>query len=159
MASNNSASSAYAAASLQRTLGRIPGYAPKKKEDMLKGEKEARKKAAKEAALSLISDPPQNLHSLKLSISSKYRILFLKNSEIMKYVPASHSSIRARLLKSPTRTLSGVSPIALMPPPSSCCGECIYCPKSEACDEIAMTKQLAGKARSAAGRAKKLRTT
>ena len=131
MASNNSASSAYAAASLQRTLGRIPGYAPKKKEDMLKGEKEARKKAAKEAALSLISDPPQNLHSLKLSISSKYRILFLKNSEIMKYVPASHSSIRARLLKSPTRTLSGVSPIAIMPLPALCGGHCTYCPRGE----------------------------
>ena len=35
--------------------------------------------------------------------------------------------------------------------------ECIYCPRSEACDEIAMMTQLGGKARPAAGRAKKSR--
>jgi amino-acid N-acetyltransferase len=37
--------------------------------------------------------------------------------------------------------------------------ECIYCPKSEACDEIAMMTQLGGKARPAARRPKRSRTT
>jgi elongator complex protein 3 len=68
---------------------------------------------------------------LKNSLSEKYSISFLKNSEIMRFIPQSNSPIRARLLKSPTRTLSGISPIAIMPPPAACPGRCIYCPKGE----------------------------
>jgi elongator complex protein 3 len=46
-------------------------------------------------------------------------------------VPSSNRKLRALLLKSPTRTLSGVSPVAIMPPPAPCGGACIYCPKGE----------------------------
>ena len=140
------ADSAYAAAALQRTLGRIPGYAQAKKGAATEKELASRIAAAKEAAESLLSDPSQNLHSLKLSMSAKYGITFLKNSEILRHIPkgpasASSSSlrtspnriaaVRALLLKSPTRTLSGVSPVALMPLPAPCGGFCTYCPQGE----------------------------
>lgn len=116
---------------LQHKLGRIPAYSPEKKKRAAQSSLAAREKAAKEAAASLISNPHQNLHSLKLSMSSKYGILFLKNSEILRYIPKSNVRLRNLLLKSPTRTLSGVSPIALMPLPAACGGFCTYCPQGE----------------------------
>lgn len=67
----------------------------------------------------------------KAAISSKYRIPYLRNSEILHFVPKGNARLRRLLIKSPTRTLSGVSPIAIMPPPMPCPGRCIYCPKGE----------------------------
>lgn len=127
-----SASSAYAAAALQQKLGRIPKFSPKRKRGS-KADVSLRKKAAKEAALSLFASPFQNIARLKNSLSEKYGILYLKNSEILAFVPRSqeNSSLRQMLLKSPTRTLSGVSPVAIMPPPAYCGGKCTYCPKGE----------------------------
>ena len=125
-----SAHSAYAAAALQKKLGRIPGYSPKL-ERTAASVRGLRQKAAQEAALSLLSDPLQNLHVLKLRLSEKHGISFLKNSEMLLFIPRRQAALRQSLLKSPTRTLSGISPIALMPPPSPCGGECIYCPKGE----------------------------
>lgn len=125
------AHSAYAAALLQQELGRIPGYSPKKKKGASPSELQTRAAAAKEAAASLVSDPLQSLHELKLSISKKYRIPFLKNSEILRFIPRSRFSLQQLLLKSPTRTLSGISPLAIMPLPAPCGGKCIYCPRVE----------------------------
>ena len=130
MTDTATADSAYAAAALQAKLGRIPRYAQTKK-DMPEKERTSRIAAAKEASESLLSDPHQNLHALKLSMSSKYGILFLKNSEILHHIPRSHYSLRNRLLKYPTRTLSGISPIAIMPLPAPCGGYCTYCPRGE----------------------------
>jgi elongator complex protein 3 len=90
-----------------------------------------RQYAAREAAASLEGDPQQDIPSLKNRISSKYGIPFLKNSEILAFVPRTSVALRALLLKSPTRTLSGVSPVALMPPPFPCPGRCTYCPRGE----------------------------
>ena len=126
-----SAHSAYAAAALQKELGRIPAYRPDPKNGRTGGERAVRARAAKEAAACLLSGGPQSLQELKLRLSGKHGIPFLRNSEILRFIPRSQISLRQSLLKSPTRTLSGVSPIALMPPPSSCCGECIYCPRGE----------------------------
>ncbi|VVB98694.1 Uncharacterised protein [uncultured archaeon] len=128
MAKRHSASSAYAASLLQKTLGRIPGYAPTKRTTQNAA---ARAKAAKEAAHSLLEDPHQNLHSLKLAASSKHSITFLKNSEILRFIPKSNITVHNILLKSPTRTLSGISPVALMPLPALCGGHCVYCPRGE----------------------------
>lgn len=142
----NTADSAYAAAALQRTLGRIPRYERKKKNAGTKSELAVREKAAKEAAASLVSSPSKPLHAVKLAMSAKYGIRFLKNSEIIRHVPKGHAgasapasraqakrfaAIRALLLKSPTRTLSGVSPVAIMPLPAPCGGFCTYCPRGE----------------------------
>lgn len=140
------ADSAYAAAAIQKKLGRIPGYSPEKKGTATEKERSARTLAAKEAADFLLSNPSQHLHPLKLSISSKYGIRFLKNSEILRHIPKGYASgsspssrippkrvaaVRALLLKSPTRTLSGISPVAIMPLPAPCGGFCTYCPKGE----------------------------
>ncbi len=130
MASEATANNATEAASIQRKLHRIPRYAPRAKspdEEV----KKLREKAAKEAARLLIANPKQRLQHLKLRLSENYGILFLKNSEILKHIPPSQSKMRHLLLKSPTRTLSGVSPVALMPPPAYCGGRCTYCPKGD----------------------------
>jgi len=125
-----SAGSAYAAARLQAELGRIPAFEPKKRE-IGKGEAAPRRKAAKESAAILLENPKTDLPSLKNSLAVKYGIRYLKNSEILPFIPKSNPSLRSLLLKSPTRTLSGVSPIAIMPPPAFCGGRCTYCPKGE----------------------------
>lgn len=126
----NSAHSAYAAADLQSKLGRIPGFSPEKK-GLTEKEARAREHAASEAALHLLENPNASLAALKSHLATKHAIPYLKNSEILAFIPRSGISLRARLLKSPTRTLSGVSPVAIMPPPAPCGGCCTYCPKGE----------------------------
>ena len=147
MAKTLSASSAYAASLIQKKTGRIPGYAQNKKKAS-KSEISSRIAAAKEAAESLLKNPSQHLHTLKISISAKHHLTFLKNSEILRFIPKSNSAlqsssarlsvgsqklanIRSLLLKSPTRTLSGISPVAVMPLPALCGGHCTYCPRGE----------------------------
>ncbi|MCX8198030.1 MAG: tRNA uridine(34) 5-carboxymethylaminomethyl modification radical SAM/GNAT enzyme Elp3 [Candidatus Micrarchaeota archaeon] len=125
-----SAENATLASIIQKATGRLPPFKAKvRKPDA--HESAIRQAAAKEAAAMLQQQGAENLNSIKLAICGKYRIAFLKNSEILAHVPASSQSLRAFLLKSPTRTLSGVSPIAIMPPPSPCGGSCTYCPKGE----------------------------
>jgi elongator complex protein 3 len=125
------AHSAYAAAAIQEKSGRLPKYSPNTERDATKKELASRGAAAREAASSLVSSPSQSLPKLKHALSSKYGIAFLKNSEILSFIPAQNEGVRRQLLKSPTRTLSGISPIAIMPPPAPCGGHCIYCPKGE----------------------------
>ncbi|MCX8194740.1 MAG: tRNA uridine(34) 5-carboxymethylaminomethyl modification radical SAM/GNAT enzyme Elp3 [Candidatus Micrarchaeota archaeon] len=122
-----SASSGYAAAAIQRLIGKIPPFKPRKDKE---GEAGQRISAAKEAA-ALLVEKKFPLSQVKKSISEKYKIPYLKNSEILRFVPRSQTALRSLLLKSPSRTLSGVSPIAIMPPPASCGGNCIYCPRGE----------------------------
>ncbi len=128
MHSKDTAHSATAAAKLLKRLGKLPFYSYNKKKPGKK-ELETRKKAAKQAANELIKSPSQNLQALKGKISSEHKILFLKNSEILQHIPKSRNKLRNRLIKAPTRTLSGVSPIAIMFSPFPCGGGCIYCPK------------------------------
>jgi elongator complex protein 3 len=52
-----------------------------------------------------------------------------KNSEILKRTESERA--RALLMRKPTRSLSGVTVIALMTAPSQCPGSCIYCPGGE----------------------------
>jgi elongator complex protein 3 len=107
--------------------GSLPKFSPKERSFKDK----ARQPAAKEAADALARNPLQNMERLKNRISRAHGISYLKNSEILAFVPKAQAALRRALLKSPTRTLSGVSPIALMPPPTPCPGRCIYCPKGE----------------------------
>jgi len=130
LAKNDSAHSATSAAQIQKRTGRIPSFLPKKKAVSV-AESAQRGAASNEAALLLEKNPQQDIAALKHSLCEKYGISFLRNSEILARVPGSSQKIRALLLKSPTRTLSGVSPVALMPPPSDCGGHCTYCPKGE----------------------------
>ena len=121
------ASNARSAARLMEMGGRLPKFSPKKRSF---GGKE-RKRAAKEAAEALANNPKQNIERLKNKMSLAHGISYLKNSEMLAFIPSTQFALRRALLKSPTRTLSGVTPIALMPPPSPCPGRCIYCPKGE----------------------------
>ncbi|MBD3312673.1 tRNA uridine(34) 5-carboxymethylaminomethyl modification radical SAM/GNAT enzyme Elp3 [archaeon] len=53
----------------------------------------------------------------------------IKYSEVLKHVKKKTS--RRLLRKKPTRSLSGVSVVALMCKPHNCPGECTYCPRGE----------------------------
>lgn len=53
----------------------------------------------------------------------------IKYSEVLKHVKKKTS--RRLLRKKPTRSLSGVSVVALMCKPHDCPGECVYCPRGE----------------------------
>ncbi|MCX6770422.1 MAG: tRNA uridine(34) 5-carboxymethylaminomethyl modification radical SAM/GNAT enzyme Elp3 [Candidatus Micrarchaeota archaeon] len=125
------ASNARTAARLMEEDGSLPEFSPKKR-SAANGEKSAgRKEAAREAAVSLLEKPLQSMERLKNRISREYGISYLKNSEMLAFVPRTQPALRRALLKSPTRTLSGVSPLALMPPPFPCPGKCIYCPRGK----------------------------
>lgn len=107
--------------------GSLPEFSPEKKGS---GSRE-RKEAAKAAAKMLIDEPLLEIGALKKRMAEEYCIPYLRNSEILAFVPKGNATLRQRLLKSPTRTLSGVSPVAVMPPPYPCPGRCIYCPKGK----------------------------
>jgi len=121
------ASNARSAARLMETGGSLPKFSPKKRSYGGRN----RRRAAKEAAEALVKNPMQSIERLKNRMSLAHGISYLKNSEMLAFVPSREVALRRALLKSPTRTLSGVSPIALMPPPTPCPGKCIYCPKGE----------------------------
>lgn len=110
-----------------RLDGKTPFFFPKKRAPI----DAARTKGAKEAAALLMKNPDSSLERIKNSMCRKHGITYLKNSEILQFIPSANEAIRRLLLKSPTRTLSGVSPIAIMPPPYPCVGRCTYCPKGE----------------------------
>jgi elongator complex protein 3 len=89
-----------------------------------------RDKAAKYAA-SLLLGGKKSLHELKQEASRKFGLPdFLRNSEILAALPGNApTSLRRLLLKRPSRTASGVTPVALMVrPEGSCKFSCIYCP-------------------------------
>lgn len=132
MTSKTRAHNATTAALIQSSTGSLPEFSPKRKEKGKK-EKAALELAAKEAASRLAAEPHLDLQPLKQEICAKHGSAFLRNSDILRLIPrtAVNAALCARLLKSPTRTLSGVSPIALMPPPAPCGGHCIYCPKGK----------------------------
>jgi elongator complex protein 3 len=89
----------------------------------------------KEAILSIISrilGGEHDIRILKHETSRKYALdRFIRNSEILAAFPEGSltPNIRALLLKKPTKTLSGVTPVAVMIlPEGSCRHGCIYCP-------------------------------
>lgn len=101
---------------------------------MEKGEKAGkspRREKAAEYAASLLLAGKAGLHEIKREASVKFGLPdFLRNSEILARLPKSAPGrIRRLLLKRPSRTASGVTPVALMVKPGgSCRFSCIYCP-------------------------------
>lgn len=96
--------------------------------------KNPRKAASFEAAKHLLSHPSSGLHALKVRLSTKFGFPgVLKNSEILS--AAKGRQEREKLLPllqlRPSRTGSGVSPVAIMPKPFPCVGQCTYCPQGE----------------------------
>ena len=79
------------------------------------------------------SEGELDIGALKMELAQELRVMpFPKNAAILAALPPSRrtpavlSALRTRL----TRTASGVSPIALMPKPFPCPGQCTYCPSA-----------------------------
>lgn len=72
-----------------------------------------------------------NLEQMKRSVCSEYEIGKMpKNTDILYSVPRElRKDIKSVLQRKPTRTASGVSPVAIMTSPKMCPhGKCLYCP-------------------------------
>lgn len=72
-----------------------------------------------------------DIQSIKLFVCRKYALSIMpKNSAILADAePSEYETLRQRLLVKPTRTLSGVAPVAVMTSPCVCPhGKCLPCP-------------------------------
>jgi elongator complex protein 3 len=110
----------------------------------------------------ILIDPPETklgLEKRKRVFSQKYRIPLLRNSQILASYQQNikngeikrSNSLEKILCTKNTRTLSGVTPLAILTSPFACPGECIYCPalpdvpKSYLPDEPAVMRAEANK--------------
>jgi elongator complex protein 3 len=83
---------------------------------------------AREIAGGTITTQAQ-LERRKRELCKQYGIVDIPTkSDMLAKIP----NAGALLLQKPTRSLSGVSVVAIMLPPSECPGKCIYCPRGEA---------------------------
>lgn len=92
---------------------------------------EGKREAAKYAARLLLGNKA-SLEEAKKKTGEKFSLKgVLRNSDILAVLGEKQKTkkILGLLLKTPTRTLSGVSPVAVMPKPFPCVGKCTYCPK------------------------------
>ena len=75
----------------------------------------------------------RQLEHAKRTLSDKYGLVgIIRNSELLETLDEMEKEkYRALLMKRPVRSVSGVVVTAVMAPPSSCPGKCIYCPQGE----------------------------
>lgn len=82
----------------------------------------------------ILQNPKRSVQDCKLTVCRKYALDAMpKNSATLKVAeercPDQYEYLRERLLVKPTRTLSGVAPVAVMTSPSPCPhGKCLPCP-------------------------------
>ncbi|MDU9376042.1 tRNA uridine(34) acetyltransferase [Methanocorpusculaceae archaeon Sp1] len=79
----------------------------------------------------IFSSPNPDIQSIKLAVCRKYSLdVMPKNSAILAAAePEEYERVRTVLLVKPTRTLSGVAPVAVMTSPCACPhGKCLPCP-------------------------------
>jgi elongator complex protein 3 len=92
------------------------------------------KEAIRELALAILRLENNNridVEKVKLKWTSKYHAKIPLNSSLLETVSGvDREKLRALLKTKPTRTLSGVSTIAIMTAPMGCIGRCTYCPSS-----------------------------
>ncbi|KKM16968.1 hypothetical protein LCGC14_1680490 [marine sediment metagenome] len=91
------------------------------------------RKISREVITYLIINPQTPRHkitTLKGRIGKKYKYhKVIKNAKILEFASEDEKKIITQILKRrTTRTLSGVSVIAIMTKPLPCPGTCIYCP-------------------------------
>jgi elongator complex protein 3 len=93
------------------------------------------KEAIRDLTLSILKLKNPNrdkVELIKLKWSAKYHSKIPLNSSLLDSVSgAEREKLAAMLRTKPTRTLSGVSTIAIMTKPMGCPGKCIYCPSSK----------------------------
>ena len=97
---------------------------------------EINKKIAREVINYLLNNPGTSrgkITSIKARIGKKYHhSKVIKNATILCFATEKEKEIVTHILKRrKTRTLSGVSVIAIMTEPLPCPGTCIYCPGSD----------------------------
>lgn len=72
-----------------------------------------------------------NLNEVKIFLCGKHGVSFMpSNAKILSFAEKKSDKILSLLKVKPTRSLSGVSVVAIMSKPGKCPGKCIYCPES-----------------------------
>ncbi len=72
------------------------------------------------------------IEKIKIKWAKKYGIALPLSSEIVAAVNSKElKKLRKHLVTKPTRTISGVSVVAIMAKPDECPGSCMYCPKGK----------------------------
>lgn len=73
----------------------------------------------------------EQLNSFKLKLAKKYSLRdFPSNPDILFFAENRNSKLIRLLSIKPSRSLSGIVVVAIMPKPLPCPGKCIYCPSS-----------------------------
>ncbi len=73
----------------------------------------------------------KELSSFKLKLAKKYSLKdFPANPDILSFAGKKTEKVRHLLAIKPSRSLSGIVSVAIMPKPLPCPGRCIYCPSS-----------------------------
>ncbi|MHA1150226.1 MAG: tRNA uridine(34) 5-carboxymethylaminomethyl modification radical SAM/GNAT enzyme Elp3 [Promethearchaeota archaeon] len=108
------------------------------------------KKIARDIISFILKNPNisrDTLTNIKGTISKKYNYGFvLKNARILEFATEQEKERILPLLKRrKTRTLSGVSVIAIMTKPLPCPGRCIYCPGAESQPSTKVAQSYTGK--------------
>ena len=108
------------------------------------------KKIAREIIEYIISNPKtsrKKIATLKGQIGKKYHYSqVLKNALILEYATNEEKEIINKFLKiRTTRTISGVSIIAIMTKPLPCPGNCVYCPGEKSQTGAKVAQSYTGK--------------
>jgi elongator complex protein 3 len=111
---------------------------------------EIERKIAREVIKYLLNTPDISrgkITNIKAKIGKKYNhTKVIKNATILDYATEKEKEIVIQLLKRrKTRTLSGVTVIAIMTEPLPCPGTCIYCPGSDSQPEQKVAQSYTGK--------------
>ncbi len=73
----------------------------------------------------------EELHSFKLKLAKKYKLShFPSDPDILFFAEKKNKNLIELLSIKPSRSISGIVSVAIMPKPFPCPGKCIYCPGS-----------------------------
>ncbi|MFB6076311.1 MAG: tRNA uridine(34) 5-carboxymethylaminomethyl modification radical SAM/GNAT enzyme Elp3 [Candidatus Aenigmatarchaeota archaeon] len=74
----------------------------------------------------------EDINDLKMEVCSKYKIKPVSNRFLLSLMDDISEELKKKLMKRPTRTISGITPVAVITKPDKCShGTCIYCPKGK----------------------------
>ncbi|MHA1340125.1 MAG: tRNA uridine(34) 5-carboxymethylaminomethyl modification radical SAM/GNAT enzyme Elp3 [Promethearchaeota archaeon] len=116
---------------------------------IIENEEKKIKAASRELIEYLINHPnieKRKITQIKNKILKKYKSLkTLKNSQILSYANENElKTILPLLRRRSTRTISGVTVVAVMTKPFKCPGKCIYCPGEESQPDQKVAKSYTG---------------